>query len=39
MTNAIIKTTITGNNHVNILNITYAIKIAIIIIIKSLSSI
>ena len=39
MKNAISNTTITGNNHINILNITTATKIAIIMNAKSLSSI
>ena len=37
--NAINKTTISGNNHINTLNITTATKIAIIMNAKSLSSI
>ena len=39
MKNAINKTTMSGNNHTNILNITTATKIAIITNAKSLSSI
>ena len=39
MKNAINKTTMSGNNHINILNITTATKIAIIMNAKSLSSI
>ena len=38
MKNAISNTTITGNNHINILSKTTAIKIAAIINIKSLVS-
>ena len=38
MKNAITKTTITGNNHMNIFNITTATKIAIMINAKSLGS-